>query len=74
MSKKHTKYIIKRLGEIDEDTQCSVDPSYTVASLAALISAHNSGAIKLEDECWFGYRENYKFAPKEAPALVRIKE
>jgi hypothetical protein len=67
-------YVVKRLHEVSDDQFCSVDPEYTVPMLAGLISAHNLGALNIEDECWFGKPEDYKFASKDAPALVRIYE
>lgn len=65
-------YAIKRLREVSDDQFCSVDPEYTVALLAGLISAHNIGALNIEDECYFGTPEDYRFASKDAPALVKI--
>lgn len=67
-------YAIKRLCEVSDDQFCSADPEYTVALLAGLISAHNIGALNIEDECWFGTPESYKFASKDAPVLVKIYE
>jgi hypothetical protein len=66
------KYIIKKLGEVSDSEQCSVDPNYDIGYLAGLISAHSIGAIDIEDHCWFGYKYSYQFAPKSAPALVKV--
>ena len=66
------KYTIKRLHEVQENELCSVDPNYTVSSLAALISGHDLGVLDIENECWFGHKDDYQFAPKTAPALCKV--
>lgn len=66
------KYIIKKLAEVSDNEMCSVDPDYDVFHLSGLISAHSMGAIDIEDHCWFGYKDSYRFAPKSAPALVKV--
>lgn len=66
------KYIIKKLSDVKDNEMCSVDPDYDVFSLSGLISAHSTGAIDIEDHCWFGYKDSYQFAPKSAPALVKV--
>lgn len=64
------QYEIKTVGECTEEDRISVDPMYTVGELAGLIAAHNMGALNIEDQCWFGTRDSYQFAPKETCALV----
>lgn len=66
------RYIIKTVGECTAADRISVDPNYTVGELAGKIAAHNAGALNLEDHAWFGTRDSYQFAPKEAPALVAV--
>lgn len=62
---------IKRLADVLDSEQCSADPSYTLAELCSLVAAHNSGAIDIGEEVWFGCKDDYRFAPKSAYVLVR---
>ena len=66
------KYVIKTLSEVREDEWCSCDDTYTVSSLAGMIAAHNTGALDIEEHVFFCHKEDYQFAPKTAPVLVRI--
>ena len=66
------KYFIKKLSEVGNDDRVSVDPDYTIPYLGGLIASHNLGALDIEDYCWFGYKDSYQFAPKDAPALVKV--
>ncbi len=68
------RYVIKRLCDVSDDELCSVDEEYTVLSLSGLISAHNIGAVNIEEYCYFAHRDDYAFAPKTAPALVKVPE
>lgn len=68
----YVKYTIKQFGEVKGAELCSVDPDYTVSSLAALISGHDLGVLDIENECWFGHKDDYRFAPKNAPVLVKV--
>ncbi len=66
------KYSIKPKKNVPYGVSCSCDETYTVASLAGLISAHNAGALDLEDLVFFcGDIRDYCYVPKEAPTLVR---
>jgi hypothetical protein len=66
------KYSIKQKKDVPHDVDCSCDETYTVASLAGLISAHNAGALDLEDVIFFcGDIRDYPYVPKHAPTLVR---
>jgi hypothetical protein len=66
------KYSIKLKKDVPHRVDCSVDETYTMTSLASLISAHNAGAIDLEDAVHFcGDIRDYCYAPGTAPALVR---
>lgn len=66
-------YSIKRLKECTEDDLISCDVSYTIPALTSMIMADKAGLINLEDECWFGYKENYRFAPADAPVIVKTE-
>ena len=66
------RYLIRTVGECTAEDRISVDPEYTVASLAGLVSAHSCGALDIEEVCGFGTLEGYAFAPKNSPALVAI--
>jgi len=68
------KLIIKRLEAVTDDELCSVDPNFTVTYAASLVAAHNSGTIDIDNECWFGYKEDYQFAPTSAIAIVKQEE
>ncbi len=67
-------YVIKTLAEVGDDELCSVDETYTVQSLTGLINAHHIGAVDIEEHCFFCHKDGYQFAPKSAPALVKVKE
>ena len=62
---------IKKLADVLDNEQCSADPSYTLEGLCSMVAAHNAGAIDIEEQVWFGHRDDYRFAPKSAYVLVR---
>lgn len=65
------KYSIKRLGDCIDSDIISVDETYTIQGVASMILAHNSGLLDISEECWFGNKESYQFAPDTAIAIVR---
>lgn len=70
--KKYSVQVVT-LGKVKPGELCSVDPEYTFAGLAGLANAHNTGVLDVREHYWFGDRDSYQFAPKDAPAMV-LKE
>lgn len=68
------KLKIKRLEYVTDDQMCSVDPSYDIQGVSAMVASHNSGAVDITEECWFGYKDDYQFAPRSAIAMVFVDE
>jgi hypothetical protein len=68
------KLKIKRLEDVTDDEMCSVDPSYDIQGVSAMVASHNSGAVDITKECWFGYKDNYQFAPRSTIAMVVVNE
>lgn len=66
------KYSVKQKKDVPPGVSCSCDEAYTLMLLAGLISAHNAGALDLEDAVFFcDDIGDYCYVPREAPTLVR---
>ena len=66
------RYYLKRLGECSDTDLVSCDQEFTARGVASLIAAHYAGALDLEEEVWFGHRDDYFCAPKDAPVIVKV--
>jgi hypothetical protein len=39
-----------------------------------MIAAHQCGVLDIDDHMWFGHKDNYRFAPDEAPTIIKITD